>query len=84
MDMDRERQSSNAVLLVRPATFGFHAEAAQSNAFATAADDPDLHKNVLREFDGVAARLSYAGVEVLVLEDRPRPPLSDIVTYFDR
>ena len=79
MEMNTEGQSSNAVLLVRPASFGFHAEAAESNAFATAGDDPDLHKNVLREFDGVAARLSYAGVEVLVLEDRPRPPKPDAI-----
>ena len=74
-----ESQTSNSVLLVRPASFGFHAEAAQSNAFAKAADDPDLAKNVLREFDGLAARLTYAGVEVLVLEDRPRPQKPDAI-----
>ena len=42
--MATEAQTSNSVLLVRPASFGFHAEAAESNAFAKAADDPDLHK----------------------------------------
>ena len=77
--MDRDPQSSNAVLLVRPASFGFHAEAAESNAFARAANDPDLRKNVLREFDGLAARLTYAGVEVLVLEDRPKPQKPDAI-----
>ena len=77
--MEREPQSSNAVLLVRPASFGFHAEAAQSNAFARAASDPDLQKNVLREFDGLAARLTYAGIEVLVLEDRPKPQKPDAI-----
>ena len=77
--MATEAQTSNAVLLVRPASFGFHAEAAESNAFAKAADDPELHKHVLREFDGLAARLTYAGVEVLVLEDRPKPPKPDAI-----
>jgi hypothetical protein len=74
-----ELQTSNSVLLVRPASFGFHAEAADSNAFAQAADDPDLQKHVLREFDGLAARLTYAGVEVLVLEDRPKPQKPDAI-----
>ena len=74
-----EPQSSNSVLLVRPASFGFHAEAAQSNAFARAADDPDLGKHVLREFDGLAARLTYAGVDVLVLDDKPKPPKPDAI-----
>ncbi len=77
--MTAELQTSNSVLLVRPASFGFHAEAADSNAFAQAADDPDLQKHVLREFDGLAARLTYAGVEVLVLEDRPKPQKPDAI-----
>lgn len=77
--MDRDPQISNAVLLVRPAAFGFHAEAARSNAFAAAAKDADLQKHVLREFDGLAARLTYAGVEVLVLEDKPKPQKPDAI-----
>lgn len=74
-----EPQSSNSVLLVRPASFAFHAEAACSNTFAVAANDPELGKHVLREFDGLAARLAYSGVEVLVLEDRPKPPKPDAI-----
>ena len=77
--MSSDPQTSNSALLVRPASFGFHAEAAESNAFATAADDPEVGKRVLREFDGVAARLTYAGVEVLVLEDKPKPAKPDAI-----
>ena len=77
--MSSDPQTSNAVLLVRPASFGFHAEAAQSNAFARAANEFDLQKNVLREFDGLAARLTYARVEVLVLEDKPKPQKPDAI-----
>jgi hypothetical protein len=66
--------------MVRPASFGFHAEAADSNAFAKADQgSPDLNRQVLREFDGLSARLAYAGVEVLVLEDRPKPPKPDAI-----
>ncbi len=77
--MSREAQSSDAVLLVRPAGFGFHAEAAQSNAFASAAEDPELSTRVLREFDELAQRLNDAGVEVLVLEDSPEPAKPDAI-----
>lgn len=73
-----ERQASRSVLLVRPASFGFNPETAASNAFASAAGE-DVADAVLREFDGVAQRLSGAGVEVLVLEDTPDPAKPDAI-----
>ncbi len=74
-----ETQSADAVLLVRPAAFGFNAEAAQSNVFAHASADPDLARKALAEFDALAQRLSDAGVEVLVLDDEPDPAKPDAV-----
>jgi hypothetical protein len=70
-------QTSNTALLVRPASFGFHADAAQSNAFANASTDTDLAERARREFDGLARRLTDAGVEVVVLEDSPDPAKPD-------
>ena len=64
--------------MVRPSSFGFHAEAAQSNAFASADAGKDLSA-ALREFDGVVAALDRAGVEVLVLDDPPDPAKPDAV-----
>jgi hypothetical protein len=77
--MSRETQSSDAVLLVRPARFGFHAEAAESNVFASAAHDPELSAHVLGEFDGLVRRLTDAGVEALILEDSPEPAKPDAI-----
>ena len=74
-----EAQSASAVMLVRPAAFGFNAEAATTNAFSQASDDPELQGKAMREFDGLARRLADAGVEVLVLEDRADPPRPDAV-----
>jgi hypothetical protein len=74
-----EAQSSDAVLLVRPVRFGFHAEAAQSNAFANQSSDPDLANRALAEFDGLVRQLSDAGVEVLMLGDSPEPPRPDAI-----
>jgi hypothetical protein len=74
-----DSQTSNAVLLVRPACFGFHADAAQSNAFANASSDAGLAERAAAEFDGLARRLGDGGVEVLILEDRPDPAKPDAV-----
>jgi len=68
--------SSGTILMVRPARFGFHAEAAQSNAFAQEGADAG---DALREFDGVVGALDDAGVEVLVLEDSPDPAKPDAI-----
>ena len=76
--MSRGSQTSNSVLLVRPASFGFHAEAAASNAFANSADG-DVQAKALAEFEGLARRLSQARVNTLILEDTPDPPKPDAV-----
>jgi hypothetical protein len=77
--MASEAQTSDTVLLVRPAGFGFHAEAAVSNVFAQASGDPATAKRAVEEFDGLARRLSDAGVEVLILEDQPEPTKPDAI-----
>src|SRR4029453_12347689 len=74
-----EAQSSNSALLVRPSAFGFHSEAASTNAFAQPSRDNDVNEAALREFNGLADRLASAGVEVLVLEDSPSPPRPDAI-----
>jgi hypothetical protein len=74
-----DSQSASAVLLVRPAAFGFNPEAARSNVFAHASADSDIEAKALAEFDLLAARLSDAGVGVLVLDDTPGPPKPDAV-----
>jgi len=74
-----EAQSANAVLLVRPAAFGFNAQAARSNVFAHASADGDIQRRALAEFERLAERLDRAGVEVLVFEDTPIPAKPDAV-----
>ena len=74
-----EPQTSNVVLLVRPAAFGFHAEAAPSNAFAAPSPAPELQQPVAAEFDGVVHKLEDAGIEVLVINDSPEPSKPDAI-----
>jgi len=85
----REPQSAGAVLMVRPAGFAFNPETAASNAFQAAASaaGPNFtglphaaaQELALREFDGLAAALSRAGIEVIVGEDTASPPKPDAV-----
>ena len=71
-------QTSNSVLLVRPASFGFHAEAAASNAFATD-QSGDVQAQATEEFEALAKRLSQARVNTLILDDSPGPAKPDAV-----
>lgn len=72
-------QSSGTVLLVRPAAFGFHAEAAASNAFASASGNEDVATAAQQEFESLRRTLEQAGIEVLVLDDTPNPAKPDAV-----
>jgi hypothetical protein len=78
----QEPQSAGAVLMVRPASFGFNPQTAASNAFQQAADPPgedELQGLVLLEFDGLAKALQRAGVDVLIASDTPRPAKPDAI-----
>jgi hypothetical protein len=77
--MTVEAQTSGTVLMVRPAAFGFHSEAAESNAFANRPTGEDVSAAALREFEGLAGALDAAGIEVLILDDTPNPPKPDAV-----
>ena len=74
-----DSQSASAVLLVRPAAFGFNADAAKSNVFSRASPEPELAARALAEFDRFAQKLGDAGVEVLVLDDTAEPQKPDAV-----
>lgn len=71
-------QTTDTVLLVRPACFGFHAEAAASNAFAQDGGG-GVAAAAVTEFDGLRAALEGAGVRCLVLDDDADPAKPDSV-----
>lgn len=72
---------SNSVLMVRPAAFGYSAEAAESNAFQHPATEPPalVQAHALAEFDAMVDQLRGEGIRVLVADDVPDPPRSDAV-----
>jgi hypothetical protein len=77
----QEPQSAGAVLMVRPASFGFNPQTAASNSFQRepAALGGALQAVVQAEFDGVAQALERAGIEVLIALDTLLPPKPDAI-----
>ena len=76
------RQSSNRVLMVRPAAFAFNEEAAATNAFMRPAErlgPAAIVERARAEFDGLVAALRAAGVDVTVVEDTAEPAKPDAV-----
>jgi hypothetical protein len=78
----QEPQSAPAVLMVRPASFGFNPETAASNAFQqdpTETAETHTQRLALEEFDAVAKALQRAGVDVLVAPDTVLPAKPDAI-----
>ena len=78
----QEPQSARAVLMVRPASFGFNLQTAASNAFQqnpSEAAETSTQGLALEEFDAVAKALQRAGVHVLVAPDTALPVKPDAV-----
>ena len=78
------RQTTDSVLMTRPAHFGSNPETAPSNAFQHPDALSDLPNRVIQraaveEFERVVAALSDAGVRVCVVDDTPHPVKPDAV-----
>ena len=84
-----EPQSAPAVLMVRPAAFGFNPQTAASNAFQHPPHAPavvpatlasaEIQSLALREFDRLAGSLERSGVAVIVAEDTREPEKPDAI-----
>lgn len=76
------KQTTDTILMVRPANFGFNPETAQNNAFQTNDDTlnaEEIKTKALAEFDTMVERLRAVGVRVLVVEESPTPIRPDSV-----
>lgn len=62
--------------MIRPRRFGYHAQAAASNAFMNATDVDSEHIATLaqQEFDGLAEAVSRSGVQVQIYQDNAGLP----------
>jgi hypothetical protein len=75
-------QAPNAVVMVRPASFGFNPETAPTILFQREITDTnrkEIERRARIEFDILAGRLKEAGVEVIIAEDKEELHTPDAV-----
>jgi hypothetical protein len=74
-------QAADAVLMVRPASFGWNAQTAASNRFQPPVPVAvrDAGARAVAEFDALAGALADAGVTVHAFDDRAQPACPDAV-----
>lgn len=78
--MSNQSQTTNAVVMIRPASFTSNPETAESNRFQAAlgdADPTEVRDRARLEFDALAAVLAEAGVRVRVFDDTAEPVTPD-------
>lgn len=76
------QQTTPHILMIRPVRFAFNEETAASNAFQQQRGgvvETEIRQKAIVEFDAFVAKLREAGVDVLVVNDTPRPPKPDAV-----
>lgn len=65
------QQTTDTVVMIRPDSFRYNPQTAQTNTFMHAPDDPSrVPELAMSEFDGMVGRLRGAGVEVIPLPSR--------------
>ena len=72
-------QTTDTVLMVRPAAFGFNEETAASNAFQKEGDESGIAAAARRETDAYIALLRENGINVIAAEDTAEPRTPDAV-----
>jgi hypothetical protein len=79
---ENSRQTTDTVVMVRPARFQRNPQTLASNAFQAAPLDlnPEQEQEAaLAEFDGLVSALTAAGVHVIVYDDTPQPHTPDAI-----
>ena len=74
--------TTNNILMIRPANFGFNAQTAENNAFQS--DDrnetpAEIAKQAQKEFDAMVETLRSKGVNIIVVEDTDTPKKPDAI-----
>lgn len=74
-------QITNTILMVRPVSFRMNEQTAVNNFFQEDLDlrNSEINRKAQEEFDGFVDTLRAAGVEVIVVEDRPETDTPDSI-----
>jgi hypothetical protein len=75
-------QSSSSILMIRPVSFGYNTETAETNTFqsqATALQPAQIQEIARSEFDAFVIKLRAAGIDVIVFDDTLQPHKPDSI-----
>lgn len=72
-------QTTDTVLMVRPAKFAFNEETAGNNYFQKRGEDAEVAEKALQEFDAYVQLLRSNGVRVIIIQDTPEPYTPDSI-----
>jgi len=76
-----DKQTTNSILLVRPANFGYNTETAISNAFQnkTAEKSSTLKQKASAEFEDFGEKLRAKGIDITIADDTEFPIKPDAI-----
>ncbi len=72
-------QTTNTVLMIEPAAFGFNAETAQNNYFQVNSENAETQSKALAEFNAFVEKLRSKGIQVITVKDTLEPHTPDSI-----
>ena len=74
--------TTDTIMMIRPANFGFNAETAENNAFQyndRGESTQEIAAQARDEFDEMAKLLRTKGIDIIVVEDTAEPKKPDAI-----
>lgn len=72
-------QTTDTVLMIEPAAFGFNAETAQNNYFQINSENAETQTKALQEFNNFVEKLRSKGINVITVKDTLEPHTPDSI-----
>ena len=72
-------QTTDTVLMIEPAAFGFNAETAQNNYFQVNSENAETQNRALQEFNNFVEKLRNKGINVIIVKDTLEPHTPDSI-----
>jgi hypothetical protein len=72
-------QTTDTVLMIEPAAFGFNAETAQNNYFQINSENAETQTKALQEFKNFVEKLRNKGINVITVKDTLEPHTPDSI-----
>lgn len=79
MTKESMRQCTNTLLMIRPASFGYNPQTAETNAFQSTDKISNAQQQALHEFNLAVKTISDKGINLIVIDDTNLPVKPDAI-----